>query len=78
MIDRNMFITSSKMRALFHHLRQVLNMRSPLSVLDNEDIYVPLTVLPCQDFMNLNELMIKHEAGGSNYYAHLGNEFATP
>ena len=38
-----------------HHLRQVLNMRSPLPVLDNEDIYVAYTVLPCQDFMNLNE-----------------------
>ena len=39
----------------FHHLRQVLNMRSPLSVLDNDDIYVTYTVLPCRDFMNLNE-----------------------
>ena len=37
-----------------HHLRQVLNMRSPFPVLDNEDIYVTYTVLPCQDFMNLN------------------------
>ena len=38
-----------------HHLRQVLNMRSPLSVLDNEDIYVTYTAPPCEDFMNLNE-----------------------